>query len=160
MIDRAQFRALASAFPSGVTVVVTNGGGTGLQGATVSAFAAVSLDPPLVLVSLSKTSRTAKAMTLLRRHESWSVNVLREDQKDLALRFASNGAGDKFEGADLRSCDVGGGCPVICDAVATLVCRPYTQFVVGDHIIFVGEVIGGVARDGRPLVHCRGQFGL
>lgn len=159
MIDRAHFRALAGAFPSGVTVVMAQTD-RGPVGATVSAFAAVSLDPPLVTVILAKTSRTAAVLAGLGPLRTFSVNVLREDQRPLALQFAANGLNDKFEGVETRECDVIGGCPVLCDAVATLVCRPYTQYVVGDHVIFVGEVVGGVARDGRPLVHCRGQFGL
>lgn len=158
MIDAAAFRNLAGQFPSGVTIVTVHGPEGHPVGATVSAFASVSLDPPLVSVCLANTSRTAQALYVA---QAFAVNVLREDQRELAELFAEPGNGTRFDGIDARTCDIAQlhGLPVICDSLATLVCRTHRSVPAGDHTIFIGHVVGGRAREGSPLLHCRGAFG-
>lgn len=153
-VDREFFKALVSKFPSGVTVVTVSGPDGAPYGATVSAFSSMSMDPPLVIVSLQSDGRMS---AILHDRDAFAVNVLREDQRDLALQFAR--PGDRFANVESRACDVSvNGVPVLCDALATILCRRYGTAVVGDHTIFIGEVIGGRAREGAPLVHGLGRF--
>lgn len=155
-VDRAFFLSLVSSFPSGVTVVTAYGPDGVEHGATVSAFSSMSLDPPLVLVSLQSDGRMS---AILSGCSVFAVNVLRDDQKDVALKFAR--AGDRFEGVQTRACEVLSrhGAPVLCDTLATILCRTHGEPIdVGDHRVFIGEVIGGRAREGSPLIHGLGRF--
>lgn len=155
-VDTPTFKTLVSRFPSGVTVVTASHDGH-LVGATVSSFASVSFDPPLVSVCLKLGSRTAKALTSV---GAFAVNVLREDQLEIAHRFARPGNGDRFDNVNVRECDVAqDGVPVLCDSLATILCRVYDYTVMGDHVVVFGLVIGGRAREGTPLVHSCGEFG-
>lgn len=155
MIDREAYRALARKFASGVTIVTTVDKNGEPVGATVSAFSSVSMEPPLVMVALQTGGRLAEAMFGC---GAFAVNILREDQVQVALQFAR--PGDRFAGVETRACDVQqpSGVPVLCDSLATLLCRHHGNAVVGDHVVFIGEVIGGRAREGGPLIHGDGRF--
>jgi flavin reductase (DIM6/NTAB) family NADH-FMN oxidoreductase RutF len=153
-VDREFFRTLVSRFPSGVTVVTAAGPDGKPHGATVSAFSSMSMTPPLVIVSLQTSGRMA---AILGGCSAFAVNILREDQKEIALKFAR--PGDRFEGIEVRECDFMGGVPLLCDSLATILCRSHGEPVaIGDHTVFIGEVIGGIAREGDPLIHGLGRF--
>lgn len=154
-VDREFFRTLVSKFPSGVTIVTASGPDGQQYGATVSAFSSMSMEPPLIIVSLQSDGRMS---AILNDCGGFAVNVLREDQKDVALQFAR--PGDRFRDIETRSCDVfsATGVPVLCDSLATILCRLHGTAIVGDHTVFIGEVIGGRAREGRPLIHGNGRF--
>jgi flavin reductase (DIM6/NTAB) family NADH-FMN oxidoreductase RutF len=82
--DRARhLRACFGKFATGVTVV-TYRAGEEVRGVTMNSFTSVSLDPPLILLSVAKTARTSDALD----RTDFAVNVLRVDQMDLALHFA------------------------------------------------------------------------
>lgn len=155
MIDRDAFKSLVGKFPSGVTIVTTHDENGEPAGATVSAFSSISMEPPLVMIALGTQGRLTAA---LRKCSAFAINILREDQQGLALQFAR--PGDRFAGIEMSACDVRDATdvPVLCDALATLVCRVYGQAIVGDHTVFIGEVIGGRVREGAPLVHCSSRF--
>jgi len=141
---------------TGVTIVTTRAGDR-IHGMTVSAFTEVSLEPPLVLVCIDKTSTT---QPIIAEGGGFAVNILARGQEALAKRFASDGAEDR-RFSDLY-CEAGAtGAPLLAGSVASLDCRLETAHEAGDHIIYIGEVVGLYLADGEPLLfYNRGYCGL
>jgi flavin reductase (DIM6/NTAB) family NADH-FMN oxidoreductase RutF len=117
------------------------------QGLTVSSFCSVSLDPPLVLVCIDNRAEAARAAAA---SGIFSVSVLAEGQEALSRRFAGGGPA-KFEGIDLLSGALG--VPLVPGALAHLECRVFSSHPVGDHTVFVGEVLRLDIAAGRPLLY-------
>ena len=147
-----EFREVIGHFATGVTVITTTDGDRPL-GTTASAVTSLSLEPPMILVCMNKESATGLAMAAAGR---FAVNILGEDQADLAVRFATK-APDKFDGVATTRGEYGE--PLLADALATLECRVVEQTTGGTHVVFFGEVERGSARAGAPLAYYRGQFG-
>ncbi len=145
------FRSALRKFASGVTIV-TVAAGDELHGMTASAFASVSLAPPLVLVCLDKMSRT---LTLLRDTGVFSVNVLGAGQEEVSAAFAQRGL-KPFASIPHRRGD--NGTPVLDDAIAVLECTTYRVFEAGDHEVVLGEVSAAQALRGEPLVYYEGTY--
>ena len=143
-----ELRALMRRFPSGVAVVTVDLEGERI-GLTMSSLVALSLDPPLVGVAVS---RQAALHELLRRAGSFGVSLLGEGQEDLATRF-SRGVPPiaLWTGVAVRE---GLRAPLLEGALGWLECETRAEHAVGDHTLFVGEVIA-VERGagGPPLVH-------
>jgi flavin reductase (DIM6/NTAB) family NADH-FMN oxidoreductase RutF len=151
-VDGRVFRAALGRFASGVTIVTTQLGGRDF-GSTVSAFASVSLEPPLVLCCLGHGSETGKA--LLERSR-FAVCLLASGQVALARRFAAP-LKDRFAGIPLaRTAD---GLPVITGSLAHLVCSVANRVVAGDHVVVFGAVEALQAAAGAPLVVYGGRYG-
>ena len=135
---------------SGVTLVTAQDAG-GPHGMTVSSFTSLSLDPPLIMVSLEQGTRTHQ-MVLLGGH--FAVVILREDQQDLADRFSS-GVPDnepRFDGLPYGRSP--GGAPIPDTRLAFLDCQVVDSHPAGTHTIFVGQVTGGESDDaGDPLLY-------
>jgi flavin reductase (DIM6/NTAB) family NADH-FMN oxidoreductase RutF len=85
-----------------------------------------------------------------------AVNILGEEQADLAVRFARHG-GEKFEEVPLTAGEHGQ--PLLSEAVASLVCRVTEQISAATHFVFLAEVDEATASGGAPLTYFRGQFG-
>ena len=152
-ISKDEFRAALGRFASGVTVVTTRDRTGRLHGITVSAFCSVSLEPPLILVCIDKTTGSHQA---LHETSSFVVNVLRDDQQYLSDRFASFVA-DKFDMVKYRSgIDE---LPVLEDVLANLECRLVYAHEGGDHTIFVGQIERATVTDGKPLLYWHGNYG-
>jgi flavin reductase (DIM6/NTAB) family NADH-FMN oxidoreductase RutF len=151
-ISKDEFRAALSRFPSGVTVVTTKDRDGRFHGITVSAFASLSLEPPMILVCIEKTTGSHYAF-----HESefFVVNILNEEQEDLSNRFAAQ-IPDKFDGVGYRPGI--GEIPVLEDALATLECRLAYAYEGGDHTIFVGLIEKTDLKDENPLVYWHGDY--
>lgn len=140
------YRKALRRFASGITVV-TVANGEELHGMTASSFAAVSLVPPLILVSLEKGSRT-RELVLNARH--FGVNILADYQEDLARSFSQPGH-KPFENTKHR---IGKNkFPLLEGAIAWLECRVYDTVDSGDHDVVIGEVVQCDAREGSPLVY-------
>lgn len=154
-IDPDLYRELMAGFPSGVTVVTATDDGGRPVGLTVSAFCAVSLNPPLILVCVDNGSNT---LPVIERTGRFAVNILAHGRAALARRFASKDD-DKFDGVEFRLGPFG---PVLVDdAAAHIGCTVFTQVPAGDHQLFLGRAHEGVAHNERPLVyHLRGFAGL
>jgi flavin reductase (DIM6/NTAB) family NADH-FMN oxidoreductase RutF len=146
------FRAALSRFPSGITVVTSRGSAGDLHGITVSAFCSVSLDPPLILVCIEKTTGSHDTIN---ETNIFAVNILGAGQDDLSERFSLPSL-DKFGGIELRTGS--GGLPLLVDALVVLECRVRNVYDGGDHSIFVGEVEEVLIRDGNPLVYFHGLY--
>ncbi|MDA8455749.1 flavin reductase family protein [Acidovorax sp. GBBC 3334] len=148
-----EFRDALGMFATGVTIVTAQDAAGGLVGLTASSFNSVSVAPPLVLWSLS---RTAGSMNALSAGSHYAINVLAADQKALAERFATRGV-DRFAGVAYT---LGlAGAPLIEGAVATFECFNRSRYDEGDHVIFVGEVEHCAHRPGvPPLLYHGGRF--
>jgi flavin reductase ActVB len=147
-----EFRAALSRFPSGITVVTSIDSSGVPHGITVSAFCSVSLEPPLVLVCIERSTGSHRA--LLERGV-FVVNFLAAGQDVISERFSLTQI-DKFE--DVSSRDGIGGVPVLEDALVALECKLHSSCDGGDHTIFVGEVENVTIRDGAPLVYFHGGY--
>jgi 3-hydroxy-9,10-secoandrosta-1,3,5(10)-triene-9,17-dione monooxygenase reductase component len=141
-------------FPQGVTVVTTSSD-DGPRGLTVSSFTSVSLEPPLVLFSIAKSSGLHD---LYRRSKAFAVNFLADDQKSVSDRFAGRTKSkDRFDGVSFTSGQTGS--PIIRGVRAVIECRPWQTFEGGDHTVFVVEVVSAVTYGSkRPLVYYSQQY--
>ena len=152
-VSEDEFRSALSCFASGISVVTTKDAAGDPHGITVSAFCSVSLDPPLVLICIEKTTVSHDAFT---ESNAFVVNILDESQMHLSERFAAPWD-DKFDNIEIRpGID---GIPVLTGALANIECRVRQAMDGGDHSIFVGEVEKTLVRDGAPLVYFRGMYG-
>jgi flavin reductase (DIM6/NTAB) family NADH-FMN oxidoreductase RutF len=151
-VDPALFREAMSRFASGVTVVTARQGHARF-GLTASSFVSVSLDPPLVLVCVS---RDLLAHPVIEESGAFAVNILGVHQLEAALRFAGlrPAVPDRFEGLDWTSGVTGS--PLLKGSVASLDCRLHASHPGGDHTIYVGEVLTAViSSDEPPLLYHR-----
>lgn len=148
-----EFRDVIGHFASGVTVITAVHEGEP-KGTTASAVTSLSLEPPMVLICLNKTSSTCQAVAGAGR---FAVNILGEDQAEEAMRFASRKTPDKFKGVALISGQFGE--PLLGDALAILECNVKEEVTGGTHSVFLAEVERASARAGTPLAYFRGQFG-
>ncbi|MCL4868600.1 MAG: hydroxymethylglutaryl-CoA lyase [Anaerolineae bacterium] len=125
-----------SLFASGVTVVTTLHQRQPI-GITASSFSSLSLEPPLVLVSLSKRLFTHR---VIEESGVFAVNVLSAYQQELGMRFAGMvpGVADRFAGLKITSSVTG--CPLLPDCLAWVDCTVWASYDGGDHTIFVGQV--------------------
>ncbi len=150
-------RALRDAFGSfatGVTIVTTSGTAGADIGLTANSFSSVSLDPPMILWSLARTSLSMEAF---RNSVYFAVHILSADQEQLSGRFASRGI-DRFDGLALdRGPD---GIPMLRDCMARFTCKLAYQYEGGDHVIFVGEIVDFSHSASKPLVFHGGRYGM
>lgn len=150
MIDQRTFRDALGRFATGVTVV-TMETESGPNGITVNAFLSLSLEPPLVGVSID---RSAGAHDSLERAGRYGVSVLDEGQRPLSERFAGMAVAPTFRWERL------GDAPVLAGALVQLDCRIVAAHATGDHTLFVGEVEHASLREGEPLLYYRGRYGI
>lgn len=128
-------------------------------GMTATAFLSVSLDPPLVMVSLRDGSRMDD---LLAEQPGWAVSVLSESQRHIAGRFAMKGRiSDRllFEDIPYVRGEVTGA-PLVGGALATLECRTEQRVPAGDHTLVIGRVLAArvPSADGGPLMYFKGRY--
>ena len=148
-----EFRAALGMFATGVTIVSARTADGELVGLTANSFNSVSLEPPLVLWSLSQRSLS---MDAFRAGTHYAINVLAAEQQELALRFAAP-VGDRWAGTAWRPGVAGA--PLIEGAVAHFECFNRSRYDEGDHVIFVGQVEHCDHRPGAaPLLFHGGQF--
>jgi len=156
-IPAEQLRHALGHFTTGVTVVTTTSSEGEPVGTTASAVSALSLDPPLVLVCLARSSETLAEITDRGR---FAVNVLSDGQRHLSDNFARRGDGAVWGDVVHRGADDGLTSPRLEGALAVLDCELAERVEGGDHEIVVGRIheleVGG--DELRPLVHFRGAY--
>ncbi|MFG2227438.1 flavin reductase family protein [Streptomyces sp. NPDC048644] len=158
-----EFRAALSRLAAGVVLITAHAADEGPHGEdvgmTATAFVSVSLDPPLVMVSVRNDSRMDD---LLAQQPLWAVSVLSESQRQIAGRFAMKGRiSDRLLFADLPHVrGEASGAPLIGGALATLECRTEQRVVAGDHTLVIGRVLTASVPgdDTGPLTHFRGKY--
>ena len=152
--DEASFRQVLARFATGV-VVVTGMTPEGPAGLTCQSFSSLSLDPPLVVLS---TARTSKTWPRIESTGRFAVNVLGDDQRELSEGFAVSG-GDKFEGVGWRAGALGN--PLLDGAIAHLECDVHAVHDGGDHVLVLGRVRALEApglEERAPLVYFRSGY--
>lgn len=153
-VDPRKFRDALGSFTTGVTIITTRRGDGTPVGITANSFNSVSLDPPMVLWSLAKTSR---CLEVFNQASYWAVHILSAGQETLSNRFAKSGE-DKFNGVETVSGI--GNIPLLNGCSARLQCKATFQYEGGDHIIFVGEVMDFERSELPPLVFQAGKYAV
>jgi len=153
-VDPRAFRNVLGQFCTGITIITTVHEDAPV-GFACQSFAALSLEPPLVLFCPTKASRSWAAIEASGR---FCVNILHESQKDVSARFGSREP-DKFAGIDWAPSELGS--PVIKDSLAHIDCAVHSVHDGGDHFVVFGRVqslseLPTVLP--RPLLFYRGEY--
>ena len=152
-VSADSFKGTLGTFASGVTIVTSADVQGTPNGVTVSAFASLSLDPPLISVYLTQVSRTLAA---IRQRRAFVVHILSEEHAKLGARFAS-GQDDKFQGVPYAWSAQG--MPLLDDCSTHLECSLEQEHTGGDHVIVVGLVTAArYSADAKPLLYFRRAF--
>jgi flavin reductase len=140
------FRGSLGRFATGVAVV-TFDTDQGRHGITVNSFTSVSLEPPLVLVSIARTTKSHDELA----GRPFTVNVLGAEQRELASNFAGKPTGDPrwVEGTVA---------PRLAGVLSYFECTPWAAYDGGDHTLYLGEVVTFDYRAGDALGFVNGQF--
>jgi 3-hydroxy-9,10-secoandrosta-1,3,5(10)-triene-9,17-dione monooxygenase reductase component len=152
--DSRNFRNALGSFATGVTIVTTLDADGKDVGLTANSFNSVSLDPPMVLWSLAKTSA---ALPAFMESPHFAVHILSAEQEALSNTFSRRGI-DKFAGVEVARGI--GGVALLAGCSAYFECSTTFRYEGGDHVIFVGEVIGFTDEARAPLVYHSGGYGL
>lgn len=149
-ISSRDFRSTMSLYPTGVAVVTTACEGSAPFGITVNSFTSLSLNPPLVMWNLQKSSDTYASW---HNANGFAINFLAATQQDVSAQYARKGKHKLSPDVLFRGKT---GCPLLVDCMANLECKMHARYEEGDHVIMIGEVVNVVAgRDEPPLVfHC------
>lgn len=150
--DPEALRETLRFWTTGVTMVAARHAGVA-HGMTVNSFNSLSLDPPLVSVSLEKITRTHQLVT---EAGIFSVTILSQDQRALSDRFAGRDSeqSDRFEGLETFSLETGS--PILTQGLAFFDCRVSASHDAGTHTVFIGEVLACgrfTESEERPLVY-------
>ena len=138
-------------FITGVTVVTASCNNRSI-GVTANSFSSVSLEPPLVLWSLSKQSQKHPVLTSIK---NYAINILAKGQSEVAKKFSKSE--DPFSGLDFYFSD--SGVPLLRNSVAILECEQHQIYDGGDHSIILGLVTSFNESKLEPLTFFRGQLG-
>jgi len=148
-IDPREFRRALGRFASGITVITTVHEGH-VHGMTANAFVSVSLEPPLVLISVDNRANMNR---LLPKSGRYGISILSDEQEDLSQHFAGRpkaGLEVPFVWRD--------GMPLLEGALAHLVCRVVDVHPAGDHTLYIGQVEYLDYSDGAPLLFYTGAY--
>jgi 3-hydroxy-9,10-secoandrosta-1,3,5(10)-triene-9,17-dione monooxygenase reductase component len=151
-VDARELRTALGAFPTGVTIVTTRTRSGDDIGLTVNSFSSVSLDPPLVLWSLSARSASRSAFA---EAEYFAIHVLSAQQQELASRFARKEI-DRFAGLDIERGL--GDTPLLQGCAARFTCRRAHEYAGGDHVIIIGEIASLERFERPPLAFHGGKY--
>ena len=152
-LEPRHLRFCLSRFVTGVAVVSYVADGEP-RGVTVNSFTSVSMDPPLILVSLARAAKAAGHLSEV----PFTINVLKASQLDIAMQFA----GRPRDGVRVAWHASGGDlAPVLGGALATFRCRPWQAYDGGDHVLQLGRVAeADVSGEEEPLLFDRGRFAM
>lgn len=145
-VDGGTFRDVMRKLAGSVTVITTEGEGA-LHGFTATAVCSVCADPPTILIVVNRSARTHPHID---QKGAFAVNILADDQVELANLFASKSS-EQF--AEVQYAMTPSGVPVIKDAAGFVECRTTDRVEVGTHTIFIGAVVGGGAASSAPLIY-------
>ncbi|ABG99123.1 phenol 2-monoxygenase, reductase component (plasmid) [Rhodococcus jostii RHA1] len=147
-MDARKLRDIFGQFASGVTVITCRNTDGTPHGATVTAFTAVSLEPALCQVTLTRKSKACQYLS----DAPFAVNILGAEQTDTAMHFAGRPQVPGPVWAD------GPTTPLLCGSAATLSCTPWAEYDGGDHLIFIGEIVDVTVTESAPLLFYRSKF--
>ena len=154
-VNPDEFRTAMRSWATGVTIVTAQKDGV-RHGMTVSSFTSLSLEPPLVMVSVEKTANTT---ALILSSDAYGVSILADDQQVISDRFAGRIADgtDKFDGLEWTQLITGA--PLLVDALVGFDCRVVSSHDVRTHILIIGEVVAVRLRsDSNPLIYFQRDY--
>ena len=151
-IEKNQLRQVMGHFATGVTIITTFNKDGQMHGLTANAFTSVSLEPPLLLISVDKK---AESWPAFEESKVFTVNILADEQEALSRKFAVSG-GNKFEGVAYRQ--GANGAAILEGTLAHIECTLYAAYEGGDHSIYLGEIQEAEVREGKQLVFYRGGY--
>jgi flavin reductase (DIM6/NTAB) family NADH-FMN oxidoreductase RutF len=152
VVDPDLFRSVLGRFASSVTVLGVRDADGQDFGITISAFASLSLTPPMVLACVDLE---AEIHPVLMDQDWIGISILRDDQELHSRRFADSGPG-QFDEVEIQRGQ--GGAPLVGGALAHLECQIVARHAAGDHTIFVAAVEQAAAYSGHPLLYFRGGY--
>jgi flavin reductase len=152
LITSAEFRQTMRMWPTGVAIVTSVRADGSPEGMTVNSLISVALEPPLVLISLARPSRTLEAVE---ESDKFAASILAEGAEELCWSFAQPMQARSFEGFEQFE-----GVPVVSDCLVAIVCRVERRDTVADHDLIVGQVQASKIRPGGvgPLVFHAGAL--
>lgn len=153
-VSQELFRKAWGQFPTGVSIITSRRDDGQFYCTTANAISSVSLDPLLVLVSVSQGGNTYRH---LKREGRFGINFLRDDQADMARMFAGPGSYSQRTipaAHHVRST----GTALLNDALASMDCHVVREHDAGDHTLFVAEVEHLGVNEGTPLVFFEGRY--
>ncbi len=155
-ISGETLKAIMRNYPTGVTIVTTVYNNE-YYGLTVNSFTSLSLNPPLVLIAIDKRLQSHEAID---KSNVYAVNILPDDMKDLAIKFATAPREERFKGLKLRTAKTGA--PIIEGSIAYLDCKVTAKYPGGDHTIFIGEIVDAqILNNKAPLIYYnRGYYSI
>jgi flavin reductase (DIM6/NTAB) family NADH-FMN oxidoreductase RutF len=148
-IDPREFRNCCGQFATGITVVATRTDDI-IHGMTVNGFMSVSLEPPLIVISLDHKTRLHE---LLPKSKRYGVSVLSETQ----LQYSNHFAGRPDESLEIPFIEKASA-PLLDGALAHLVARVVDMHEAGDHTLYIGQVEYLHFRKGQPLLYHAGRY--
>ncbi len=151
-VDARIFRRTCAQFATGITVVTTLDGHGHPHGMTVNSFSSVSLEPPLVLVSIDLRNAILGHFIST---EWFAINILAEHQEHLSRRF-STATENRF--VDVEWSAGISGMPLLAGVLAHLECSVVRTFEAGDHTVLIGEVRSAAWHEGTPLVYFNSSY--
>ena len=147
-----EFRRACGRFATGVTIATVLDASGVPHGMTVSSFASVSLEPPLILICVG---HAATAIEAFRGARYFGINVLGTNQRESSERFARKGH-DRFGNTPWHAGATGA--PLLEETLAEMECEVGQRLVAGDHDIFVGRMVRARVSEGQPLVHYASRY--
>jgi flavin reductase (DIM6/NTAB) family NADH-FMN oxidoreductase RutF len=151
-IDPQELRRVMGHFATGVTVITTKDKDGGPNGLTANAFMSLSLNPPLILISIDKA---ATCYACFAPQNAFTVNFLSEDQEEISRRFATKGI-DKFAG--LKWKEGSNGAAILDGVLGHVECKITQCYDGGDHTIVLGEILNVHANGEHPLLFFKGKY--
>jgi flavin reductase (DIM6/NTAB) family NADH-FMN oxidoreductase RutF len=151
--DGRLFRRCLGQYGTGIAIITTETEGR-RAAVTVNSFASVSLDPPLVLWSITNTSRS---YPLFKNGRRFAVNILASTQMNVSSHFSSK-VEDKFADAVWSPGEFGS--PLLHGCLAHFECETYSQVEGGDHTVLIGLVRRASRFEGEPLLFAQGQYSV
>jgi flavin reductase (DIM6/NTAB) family NADH-FMN oxidoreductase RutF len=151
-VDTQELRRVMGHFATGVTVITTKDRDGTPQGLTANAFMSLSLNPPLILISVDKG---ATCYGCFEPQNGFAVNFLSEEQEQISRRFATKGI-DKFAGLQWK--EGNNGAAILDGVLGYVECKITQCYDGGDHTIVVGEITGVSAAGTRPLLFFKGKY--
>lgn len=146
-MDDLLFRTAMGKFATGVTVLTTIHD-DGPHGMTANAFMSVSLNPKLVVVSIG---HKARLLEKVKQSKQFAVNILAADQERYSRHFAGQPQ-DEVQFTTLA------GLPVLEGAIAQVACEVVSEYVEGDHTLFIGKVLDIRIEEKDPLIFYGGKY--
>jgi flavin reductase (DIM6/NTAB) family NADH-FMN oxidoreductase RutF len=152
------FRRACGQFATGIAILTTVDANGQPHGMTINSFTSLSLDPPLVMAAIARTSNL---LAIFEATGYYAINILAANQKELSDRFARR-IDNRFEGLEWQPGQ--SGVPLFSGALATFECRTVQVVSAGDHRVFIGEVESVMIQyreaegSSKPLLFFRGRY--